>query len=66
MSTETVISADVMIRMQEAADRAADGERDPADMDRAFQQMDRMREELRRKIGTVDLAVKLIHDARNP
>lgn len=65
IGTETIISAEVMAKMQETADKAAKGIRDPEEMDRAFKEMDRVREELRKKIGTVDMALDLIRDARN-
>jgi|GEM_PF-3364503 len=32
----------------------------------ATERMDQMREELRKKVGTLDLAVELIRDARYP
>lgn len=65
MSTDTLFSTEVMARMQEAADKAAQGLRDPDAMREACEEMDRMREELRQRIGTVDMAVDLIRDARN-
>jgi hypothetical protein len=65
MSTDTIISAEIMARMQEAADKAAKGIRDPEAMRKASDEMDRMREELRKRIGTVDVAVDFIRDARN-
>jgi hypothetical protein len=39
---------------------------DPEAVRKACERMDRMREELRERVGTVDVAVELIHDARNP
>ncbi len=65
MSTVAIISPELMARMQAAADKAAAGIRDASAMDRAFAEMDRMREESRQKIGTVDVAVDLVRDARN-
>jgi hypothetical protein len=65
MSTATIISSELMARMQAAADKAAAGIRDSDAMDRAFAEMDRLREDLRQKIGTVDVAVDLIRDARD-
>ncbi len=41
------------------------GVRDPEAIRRACQRMDRMREELRQRIGNVELAVELIRDARS-
>lgn len=66
MSTQTLIPSDVMSRMQEAASRAAKGIRSPAEMRLARQELNRLREELRGEIGTVEMAVDLIRDARNP
>lgn len=54
-----------MTELQDAADRAAQGSRDPADMRRALDEANRAREELRKTLGTVDLAVELIREARN-
>jgi hypothetical protein len=45
--------------------RVQTGIRDLAAMRKAQERMDRMREELRQKIGTVDVAVELIRDARD-
>lgn len=55
-----------MIRdLQEALAAAAKGGRDPEEMRKACEEMDRMREELRQKIGTVDVAVDLIRAGRD-
>ena len=40
-------------------------QRDPEMVRKACERMDRMREELRARIGTVDVAVDLIRDARD-
>ena len=42
------------------------GVRDPEAMRKACDRMDRMREELRQRIGNVEMAVELIRDARSP
>ncbi len=65
MGTQTLIPVDVMRRMQEAADRAAKGVRNPADMRRAREELNRLREGLRQEIGIVNMAVDLIRDARD-
>ena len=65
MSNATIFSPELIAQMQEAADRAAKGVRDPTAMDRAFKEMDRIREELRQRIGTVNVAVDLVREARN-
>jgi hypothetical protein len=41
-------------------------ERNPEAVRKACERMERMREELRARIGTVDLAVELIREARDP
>ena len=52
--------------LQDAIDRLIRGERDPEAMRKAYERMDQMREELRARIGTVEMAVDLIRDARDP
>lgn len=64
MSTET--SSQTMTELQIAIASAQAGVRDPAAAQQACERMDRMREELRKKIGIVDLAVELIREVRNP
>lgn len=49
----------------EAIARLMKRERDPAAGRKAREEMDRMREEIRRRIGTVDVAVELVREARN-
>ncbi|MFN0056782.1 MAG: hypothetical protein ACKV0T_31950 [Planctomycetales bacterium] len=65
MSTATLFPAELMAKMQEAADNASKGVRDREVSRRACEEMDRMREELRQRIGTVNMAVDLIRDARD-
>ncbi len=65
MSIDTAISAELIAALQESLARAATGIRNPATMRKAREEMNRMREELRQKIGTVEVAVDLIRDARN-
>jgi hypothetical protein len=55
----------ILAEMQARAERAAHRLRDPEDMRRACERMDRMREELRQKIGETDIAVELIREARD-
>lgn len=66
MSIETIRTSEAMKELQEAVDRLVRGERDPDAMRRACERMDKMREALRERVGTTDLAVELIRDARNP
>lgn len=45
--------------------RLVTGVRDPLVGERAREEMDRMREETKKRIGTVEVAVELIRDARD-
>jgi hypothetical protein len=63
MST-TAVKSDALRKLDEAIDRLIRGERDPEAMRKACEEMDAAREELRQRIGTVDVAVDLIRDAR--
>lgn len=65
MSVDTTIPSDLMARMRQAADHASTGTRDREYLAEAFAEMNRLRESLRQRIGTVDIAVELIRDARN-
>ena len=51
--------------IDEALARVSKGERDPEKMGKAIVEMNRMREELRKRIGIVNVAVDLIRHARN-
>lgn len=51
--------------VQAAIDRAIEGVRDTDSMRRAAERMDRMREEMRARVGNVDLAVPLIRETRD-
>lgn len=59
-------TAEAFEELQATIVRLVQGRRDPEAMRKACERMDRMREELRARIGTVELAVDLIRDARNP
>ena len=63
MSIDT--TADVMARLQEAADRAAKGVRDPEAAKRAAESMDRISEGIRRRQGTLDIVVPFIRESRD-
>jgi hypothetical protein len=63
MSTET--STEITQAVVNNIERAAKGEHDREAMAQALKELDRGREELRRKIGTVNVAVDLIRHARN-
>jgi hypothetical protein len=68
MSTATTIEATSKAydELRQAIDRVMRGERDPQATRMACDRMDRMREELQARTGTVEVAVDLIRDARNP
>ncbi len=51
--------------VQAAIDRALEGVRDPESMRQAAERMDRMREEMRARVGNVNLAVPLIRETRD-
>jgi hypothetical protein len=60
-----LIPADVLADMAEAARYAASGVRDPEVMRQACERMDRMREEIRRQHGVLNIAVDLIREVRD-
>jgi hypothetical protein len=62
---ETLIPADLLANIQEAAQRAACGVRDPEIMKAAAERMDRLREEIFRKQGLLDIAVPAIRELRD-
>lgn len=51
--------------LQGAVDRVLNGVRDPEAIQQAAKRMDRMREEMRRRVGNVNLAVPLIRATRD-
>lgn len=66
MTTDDPIAAeDAKKDLEVVIDHILNGTRDPELMRRACERMDRMREELRKRIGTVEIAVDLIREARD-
>jgi hypothetical protein len=65
MSIETAATDQARKELEEVVDRLINGVRDPEAIRKSRQRLDRMREELRQRIGTVEVAVDLIRDARN-
>ena len=59
------IPAEVMTELEEAARFALSGIRDPEAMRRACERMDRMREEVRKKHGLLDIGVPSIRELRD-
>lgn len=64
MNTTNTLQSELLAELQDAANKAAAGVRDPEAMRKACERMDRMREENRQRIGTQNIAVELIRDAR--
>ena len=63
MTTETLPTAKQ--ELDQAIARLLTGVRDPEAGRKAREDMDRMREETRKRIGTVEVAVDLVRDARD-
>jgi hypothetical protein len=61
----SAIRAEDMAELQRAVDNAVNGIRDPEAMARAAIEMDQGREDIRRRLGEVNLAVELIREARD-
>ena len=59
------IPPDLMAQLQEAADRASKGIRDPEIMRLACESMDRQREEIWRQHGVLDIGVPAIRELRD-
>jgi hypothetical protein len=66
MSIDINNAAEAKREVDEAVERLRNGVRDPEAVRKACERMDHEREELRKKIGTIEVAVELIRDARNP
>lgn len=64
MSTAPNSTEQITRDTEEALARAARGERDPVKGAQALEEMARTREEIRKRVGNVDVA-ELIRDARN-
>lgn len=62
---ECGISTELISKMQEAANRAAMSIRDPERTKRARESMDRIREEIRREHGVLDIGVPAIRGLRD-
>jgi hypothetical protein len=65
MSIASHISAEAMAELKAAADRAARGIRDPEAVKKAYERMDRLREEIRRTHGVLDFGVPAIRELRD-
>ena len=65
MSIDSSISAEAMAILKSAAESASGGVRDMAAAKVDCERMDRRRNELKNRIGTVDVAVELIRATRD-
>jgi hypothetical protein len=64
-TAEEPSSIRVDAQLQAAVDRVLKGVRDSEAMRQAAERMDRMREEMRQRVGNVNLAVPLIRETRD-
>ena len=65
MSIDIINPVDLMSRMQEAADRAAKGIRDPDRMRRACENMDEISEKVRQRHGVLNIGTPAIRELRD-
>jgi hypothetical protein len=66
MATESKPTAtDLDAEYEAAIERAMNRVRDPVAMERAAKEMDEGREEIRSRLGEIEMAVDLIRDARD-
>jgi hypothetical protein len=61
----SAIPPEILTEMRDRAARTVKGIRDPEDARRACERMDKMREEMRQRVGETDIAVELIREARD-
>jgi hypothetical protein len=61
----SAIPAKLMADLQDAAEKAAKGIRDPEEAKKACEEMDRIREEIRAKHGVLDIGVSAIRQLRD-
>ena len=59
------ISSELMAQMQDAAEKAAKGLRDPEDFEKACEDMDRIREAIRQRHGVLDIGAPAIRELRD-
>lgn len=63
--TCTGIPPELAAALDEALRNAMTGNRDPEAMRQACDEQDRLREELRQKVGELDVAVELVREVRD-
>jgi len=54
-----------MAQLQDAADKAAKGIRDPEEAKKACEEIDRIREQIKAKHGVLDIGVQAIRELRD-
>lgn len=59
------LSPEALAELKQAIERAGSAVRDPEIMRRAADRMDRMREELRSRVGELEVAVDLTRETRD-
>lgn len=59
-----IISSDDARQLKDLIAKLMRGERDPEAAKKARERMDRMREETRQRVGTLDVAVDLVRELR--
>lgn len=64
-SENNLLPAELAIAMQEAVANAVKGVRDPERIKRARENMDRIREEIRKEHGVLDIGVAAIRELRD-
>jgi hypothetical protein len=62
--TGTGIPSDLMAELRQAAERAANGVRDPEAMRQACERMDRISEQIRKRHGVLDIGTPAIRALR--
>jgi hypothetical protein len=62
----SAVPTELFAELQEAADRAARGDRDPEEARRAAAEVDRIREENRRRFGDEAIGDSIIREFRGP
>jgi hypothetical protein len=62
---QSAIPPEIMAELQRAAEDAAKGLRDPETMRNACEEMDRIREEIRREHGVLNIGVPAIRGLRD-
>lgn len=62
---ESLLSPELMAEFKAAVEYAKSGKRDPEVMKKAFDEMDRIREQIFKREGILDIAVPIIRELRD-